>query len=548
MKLRRLLLAGCALVMYFGGLGSIPLLEPDEGRYAEIPREMLATGDFVTPHLNGVLYFEKPPLYYWLGAASLASFGPNEFASRFWSALLGLGGVGLAYVLGRSMGGLRTGTHAAVILATSPLHMVLARVNIIDPTLTFFVDGALVCFWLAQAWERGRAAAALWHGVFAASALAVLTKGLIGIVIPAAVIGLYVVLARQWTILARVPWVTGILLFLAIAVPWHVVVARRNPDFLWVYFVREHLLRYATPIAAREEPFWFFPAILLPGLLPWWGLLPTVARLLRPLAEIRREKRHVLFLAVWAGFVVVFFSASESKLIPYVLPAVLPLAVVVALSLGAPGERGVGLARWGMSLSSLLLATVGAGFLWMSLGWTPWPDGNEAVLPSLSLLGTLTAATSLWSCFAWLRGDGRRGFATAVLAAALLLGCFWTAAFPYSVGRTTRGIADYLHEHLRPEDEVFGYRHYPQTLPPYLGQVIGVVGYAGELEFGISRLPEAERARRYPTVEEFGPVWESARTIYLVTQDADLSFIETELSRPGEVLLHEGRLLLIVNR
>src|SRR6476660_2385343 len=132
-----LLLAGAVLVVFFAGLGAYPLMEPDEGRYTEIQREMLASGDFVTPHLNGVLYFEKPPLYYWLNAAALTLPGRPEIVCRLAGVLFGLAGIGLAWALGRSIGGPRAGLVSAIVLGSSPLWIALARATIIDMTLTF---------------------------------------------------------------------------------------------------------------------------------------------------------------------------------------------------------------------------------------------------------------------------------------------------------------------------------------------------------------------------------------------------------------------------
>src|SRR4051812_38832274 len=159
----RLALGLLALLLFFGGLGSYPLLDPDEGRYAEIPREMLLRGDFVTPRLNGVLYFEKPPLYYWLNAAAAAVVSRPEIASRLAGAGFGLAGVGLAWLLGLAMGGRRTGLLAAIVLGTAPLYVALARTAIIDMTVTFFLSATLACFWLAQEREGDRGARLLWY-------------------------------------------------------------------------------------------------------------------------------------------------------------------------------------------------------------------------------------------------------------------------------------------------------------------------------------------------------------------------------------------------
>src|SRR6478672_827560 len=337
----RLALGVLALLLFFGGLGSYPLLEPDEGRYAEIPREMLERGDFVTPRLDGVLYFEKPPLYYWLNAAATAALPSPEIASRLTGACFGLAGLVLAWLLGSAMGGRRTGLLAAIVLGTAPLYVALARAAIIDMVVTFFLSATLVCFWFAQEGDGERRSRLLWYGAFAAAALATLAKGLIGIVIPGAVVFLFLLFTRRWSVLRRVPWVGGPVLFLAIALPWHVLAARRNPDFLWFYFVHEHIERYATPEADRQAPFWFFAAILALGLLPWSGVLPAAARLFRlgsgrlrdRLSGRLADQPGLVFLACWAGFVFLFFSASQSKLVPYILPAIPPLAVLIALAL-----------------------------------------------------------------------------------------------------------------------------------------------------------------------------------------------------------------------
>ena len=191
---------------------------------------MLASGDFVSPHLNGVLYFEKPPLYYWLNAAALSLPGDPAVLCRLFGALFGLAGVGLAWRLGLSIGGSRkVGLLAALVLGSSPLWLALSRANILDMALTFFLSAALTCFWLAQAKERGAPGERLlWYGMFAGAALATLTKGLIGFVLPGAVIFFYLLFARRWRLLLRVPWIGGIVLFLAIALPWHLLAARRS--------------------------------------------------------------------------------------------------------------------------------------------------------------------------------------------------------------------------------------------------------------------------------------------------------------------------------
>jgi 4-amino-4-deoxy-L-arabinose transferase-like glycosyltransferase len=543
--LSRLLLAACALLLFFGGLGAFPLLEPDEGRYAEIPREMLALQDFVTPRLNGVLYFEKPPLYYWLNAAALSVLERPEVACRLASAFFGLAGVGLAWALGRSIGGRRTALRSAVILGTSPLWLALSRADIIDMTLSFFLSATLVCFWLAQEREKGEPGERLaWYGMFLAAALATLTKGLIGFVIPGAVIFFYLLFARRWRLLLRVPWIGGVALFLLVAAPWHVLAARRNPDFLWFYFVHEHFLRYATPEANRRAPFWYFAAILALGLLPWSGLLPAAGRLFRCGAGRLRDRPGLIFLACWAGFVFLFFSASQSKLVPYILPAFPPLAVLIALGLEEKEGRSLAL-RIGGSVGALVLTVLAAAFVWASLGNVE--RFSSVFTPTLFVFALPALAAGLLATALWARQGVRRLWLLAAVPA-LIFGCLWALGPRVSRRLSNQEIAHVLSSRLRPGDEVYSYRCYPQTVPVYTRRLIGAVAFVGELEFGIDRLSPEERARRFPNAEQFRPLWSSGQTVYLVLEKRDLPRMQGDGLAPGPILMEREKFLLMTNR
>jgi 4-amino-4-deoxy-L-arabinose transferase-like glycosyltransferase len=541
----RLILAACALLLFFGGLGAFPLLEPDEGRYAEIPREMLAMRDFVTPRLNGVLYFEKPPLYYWLNAAALSVLDRPEVACRLASAFFGLAGVGLAWILGRSLGGRRTALLSAVVLGTSPLWLILSRADIIDMTLSFFLSATLVCFWLAQEREKRAPGERLaWYGMFLAAALATLTKGLIGFVIPGAVIFFYLLFARRWRLLLRVPWIGGIALFLLVAAPWHVLAARHNPDFLWYYFVHEHFLRYATPEANRHQPAWYFAAAIALGLLPWSGLLPAAGRLYRRGAGRLRDRPGLVFLACWAGFVFLFFSASQSKLLPYILPAFPPLAVLISLGMEEKGGRSLAL-RIGGALGALVLTALAAACLWASLGKVE--RFSSAFTPTLFFFALPALAAGLLAIVLWARQGARRIWVMAAVPA-LILGCLWALAPRIARRNSAAEIGRVLASRVRPGDEVYAYRCYPQTVPVYTRRLIGAVAFVGELEFGIGHLSPAERSRRFPTAEQFRPLWDSGKIVYLVLEKSDLPRMRGDGLAPGPVLIEREKYLLMTNR
>jgi 4-amino-4-deoxy-L-arabinose transferase-like glycosyltransferase len=364
------------------------------------------------------------------------------------------------------------------------------------------------------------------------------------------VIFFYLLLTRRWRLLLRVPWVGGIALFLVIAAPWHVLAARRNPEFLWFYFVHEHLLRYATPEAMREAPFWYFAPVLLLGLLPWSGLLPAAATLFR--RGWLRERPELVFLAVWAGFVFLFFSASHSKLIPYVLPACLPLAVLAALSLERAATeteeagRTLSWARGGLLVGAMVLAALALPFLWAALGRVPRYSPEISPLLLAFAISTLLAAllaAVLW----WRKGPEGRGLAALALASSLFIGCIWAVGPRVGRYRSSKEIAGVLHARLRPGDEVYSFRCYPQSLPFYLGREIGVVHFRTELGWGIDHLPPAERVRRFPRAAELRERWSSPQTIYLVLEKDDLDSMKSFGLKPGPILLEQDKLLLMTN-
>ncbi len=310
---RDLVRLALALSLLFGAvLGVRALWGPDEGRYVEIAREMAASGDYVTPRLNGLKYFEKPPLFYWLEAGAIHLFGLREWAMRLVPALSALLGCLAVYAAGRRLFGRRAGLLAAAVLATSPLYYFLGNAITLDMTVSALLTAALLAFLVAFEEPEGRLRRNLLWTFYLALALATLTKGLMGIVIPGMILVAWMVLVGEWDLLRRMRLVSGTGLFLLVAAPWHVLVARANPEFLWFYFIHEHVLRYLTKIHDRYEPPWYFVPILLGGLIPWTVFLwPSLRTALPASWRDRRDRRKwkpELFLILWAVLIFGFFS------------------------------------------------------------------------------------------------------------------------------------------------------------------------------------------------------------------------------------------------
>ncbi len=243
------LLVFAAALLFFAGLGRVPLLEPDEGRNAEVGREMLVSGDWITPRYNGFTYLDKPAVFFWMVAAAMKTFGVSELAARLPSALMGVATVMLVWFLACRMFGNAAGVRAGLVFAACPLALVLAREVIFDMTLTFFVTLAIVAFWLAA--ERGFQAPWFDALMFAAMGVAVITKGFVGILIPLGATLTYEVARGRWKEWLHLRWGWGFLVFLAVTLPWFIAVSLRNPDFPRYALWNESVMRFTSDSARR---------------------------------------------------------------------------------------------------------------------------------------------------------------------------------------------------------------------------------------------------------------------------------------------------------
>ena len=504
-------------------LGHRPLAVPSEARYAELAREIVASGDWITPRINGIKYFFKPPLFYWIEALSIHALGLSEFALRLTTSLFALAGCLLAYVAGRKLFDRLTGILSATVLATTLIWFTLSRIILLDVPVGVFMSLSLLAFLFAVREPSGSRARKVWLvTMYVAAAAATLTKGLIGIVLPGLVIGAWIVLTWNWQLLLEVRLLSGLALFLLISVPWHIAVGIQTPEFFHFYFVREHWERFTSTVHGRAQPWWFFLVILAAGVFPWMGFLfqslwRNIARILSRTPEGQAE----VFLALWFWLILRFFSLSDSKLVPYVTPMMVPLALFIgrylALAFAEPDQwPGLNVGLWIAAGAAALIALVAlaVGIAGTQLAPTELADEIARASPVMGwlCLGAVVATVSIiWTMRR--RGPGS-AFVVAVLAAAtFFLGVDTTMA--QFQPRSIKPLASQIASRLAPGDEIIAYRTYPQDLPVYLNRRIAVVGWSGELDFGRQISPETQ-AWMFDDEAELWRRWHGEATVYMI--------------------------------
>ena len=478
-------------------LGFLPLLvrplwEPDEGRYGEIPREMLATGDWLTPHLNGVLYFEKPPLQYWLSALSMKLFGVNGAAARLPLALASALFLWAAWSLAKRLGA-REPLWAPFLAATGLLGFLMGQFLTLDALFSAFLVAGIAAFVEAVAQRHeGRLGTAWTLASFTLLAAAMLTKGLAEVILSGGILVFSLAFAWKDVDLRKAVLRTaldplGWALYLALVVPWFWLVNRANPGHAQFFFIHEHFTRFLTHEHARQgSNNWlldklYFVGVLALGLLPW--LSATLVALRRTWTFLKgRGPQSQDHLARWSIAIValsflwplVFFSASGSKLAPYILPAIVPLAVLVCL-FERQGEEAKAQRRMGWELIVLgALFLLAATLFRKDLGGLAW----------IYALGAAFAGLGIWAQVGKSLTAPRL---RAALPAALWL-LVLVAQFSAGPGKT---VTDLVRQ-APPEVRWISYGTYFQGLPFYARTRVVVVEGTGELAFGRERLGREE--------------------------------------------------------
>ncbi len=577
------------VVVYVGSLFSPGLQDDADSNHAEAAREMLVTHDFVTLKINGNRYLEKAPLMYWMVSACYFFFGTNEFSAHLPVALSMLLLMLLAMRWGRRAFGDRASIYAGLFIATAAGCYLFTRILIPESILSFFIAASFYFF--ATALEDG--GAWRWYGGYACIALAVLTKGLLAIVVVGLALLLYLAISGDWRRWREFHLFTGTLLFLAIAAPWHILAGIRNPHFFWFYFVNEHFMRFLgkrIPKDYNKQTNSLYWALHLVWFFPWSLYLPVALR--RPILQwmARRElgaakpprpplnfrSRTELLCLAWAGVTLVFFSVSTNQEY-YTFPAYFPILLLIAARL-ADEEQGA--RRWltwsagALTLICIAISSVLAAGLWNSRHIPFVPDiGTVLAKPNLEaetlslghmldLTGESFAALRLPAILAaivlllgpafafWLRRRGAQlaaTWATAVTMAVFLIAAH-IALVRFDPFLGSEIMAKKIAPELKPTDRVmiYGDQSFGSSLLFYLRRPIELVdGNTTSMWWG-STYPDAPHI--FLDDQELLLAWNSNERVFLFVPQYEREKVEALLPRPLHIASEASGKVIFTNQ
>ncbi len=504
-----------SFLFLFLGLGTYSLKEPDEGRYAEIPREMVESGDYIVPHLNYVRYFEKPPLLYWVTALSYRMLGIHEWSFRLPNALAALLSVLGLYLFVRKWFNAKTALTSAIILLSSFGFFAMGRIVTTDMLFASLLFISLLAF---HAYYRERRAAYLYL-FYVCLALATLAKGPVALVLVGLTVLIFLLIERRISFARDLLGIRGLLVYGLITLPWFIAIAFREKQFIWFFFMDQHVLRFLTSKHGRSGPLCYFVPVLLGGMFPWSFFIPRSVSALWHVKELR------LFF-IWSLVVFVFFTLSGSKLPPYILPAFPSIAMILGyLFCSLWNER---IARpWDVACYQLFFAMLFLAGLFAAFGRIPAslgvsPDIINMLKETRGLalsLSIISIALFLLFCVKSMRRFKMAFLGLATFSLILVLTLMLHTAVIDRLN-STKELAQIINrEKAKTEVVVVDYGSFEETLPFYTRQRILIASYEGELAMGAS-YPDAKDF--FLSREAFAKLFNSDKQVLAVIKESRL--------------------------
>lgn len=516
------------LLFYTFWLGSYPFFTPDEGRYSEVAREMLATGDFITPRVNGVAFLDKPVLYYWLQALALYFFGVSEWAVRIFPSLFGIFGITMTYICGRKLFDRRSAFLSAIILASAPLYFCSAHYANLDLEVAVLISSALLCFITAMKSARPTTLLILAY-VFAG--LACLTKGMIGIAFPMIIIGTWILVQWRWRTLLNMLLIPGLAIVVAINLPWYYLVQQANPEFLHYFFVTQQVTRFLSHATFNNVmPIWFYAPVVLFGFFPWTiFLFQALTKSIKQVWKNSQAYATETFMLIWIIVLFVFFSIPHSKAVTYIMPIFPPMALLVGNYISTywdnARQRGI---TW--AIANYVVVGLALAFTLIAIGYF----GLFNIAPKFNQ--TLRIAAIIFSCsnlavlLCLKQSTLKPLFALCVSVSTLFLLTLLSGAGNINADSTKHLVAE-LKQIKQPQDEVIHYNKFYQDVPLYLGQQVTIVAdwnspriqyednWRRELWYGMP----FQKTDQLISEDAFWLRWNSAKRVFVFLNDNYLS-------------------------
>lgn len=457
-------LAAFLTVFYSLFLGHYALFIPDEGRYAEIAREMTVSHDYITPRVNGMIFLDKPIFYYWLQAISIHLFGIKEWAVRLMPALIGIGTCLMTYIAGRHLFNRQTGLLSAMILGTSPLYFGAAHYANLDCEVAAFISICLLFFMMGIKEENQKKRCYFLLGAYLFAGMAALTKGLIGIILPIAVIFSWIILTRNWRLFKNIYLIPGILLFLAVTLPWYTLVQLKNPPFFHYFFVNQHFSRFlSTQSFNNSTVWWFYIPIVFLGFCPW--IIFFIAAL---------KNNIQLFLLLWIGIIFTFFSIPQAKIVSYILPIFPALALITGHYL-ASKITAIKRPALLLFIMSYIVMTIGAFLLLFYLYYYQPFEILASLHSYLMIISIIFLISALVSFYLLLKNPSLFALILICMTTNMAFLITLTHGANYLNINSAKPLINKLKLIKKPSDEIISYYKYYYDVPFYLEQTIQVV-------------------------------------------------------------------------
>lgn len=441
-----------AVLLLFFCNGSLLVTDSVEANYALTAKEMVLSGDWLSPQIYGRYWYDKPIMFYWLTALAFKLWGFTEFAARFFPVLFGLAGLGLVCWGGKRLYNERVGFYSGLALLTSVEFFLISKSIITDAVLFVFFSATLLFFYLGYRDGRARD----WYAMYAAAALAVLTKGPIGVLLPGLIITLFLLWQRDWRVLTRCRLFSGTALLLLVAAPWYVFMYNRHGmEFINTFFGVHNFLRASVSEHPKDDVIYYYALVNLLAFFPWSGLLPQLVRSCRG-GEGWDIKPREGFLMLWSAVIFIFFQCMATKYITYTYPLLFPASILIGKLLAEKGERCFS-KGYCFFLEGFFLLLLGAAWWVQSEGLVPV---TELFMLPLSLIFGLL----LFIIFVF---NGRRAMGVGAVCVLFYLALTVSVAVPLSATRSAKGLGELLQSRQIHTAGVYG--AYPTSAVFYSG-------------------------------------------------------------------------------